>query len=151
MTSVWLLAKNDNFGERASRIVKNIFDDPVVQLLEHDSKLSDIIVPHTPADIILSYCCPVILDTAILSKVDLALNFHPGPVKYPGIGGYNFALYNNDSMYGTVCHIMEKIVDSGVIILHNEFSISNNETVSSLKYKARDYLLKLFLWKDESF
>ncbi len=146
MTRVWLLAKNDAFGEMASEIVKSYFNATFVQLLDPGSKLSDL-KKHRPKsiDLILSYCCPVILDTFILSRVNFALNFHPGPPKYPGIGGYNFALYNGDSMYGTVCHIMEKQVDTGAIIMCNEFYIADNDAVSSLRLKARTYLLQLLL------
>lgn len=146
MTRVWLLAKNDAFGELASEIVKSYFNEAFVQLLDPDSKLSDLI-NHRPKsiDLILSYCCPVVLGRSILSRVSLALNFHPGPPKYPGIGGYNFALYHGDSRYGTVCHVMEEKVDTGKIVMCNEFYIADNETVVSLRLKSRIYLLQLLL------
>ena len=40
-----------------------------------------------------------ILNKKFLSKADYAINFHPGPPEYRGIGCVNFALFNNERKY----------------------------------------------------
>src|SRR5438309_8525630 len=52
---------------------------------------------------VLSFVSPWIVPRALLSRARVALNFHPGPVEYPGIGCYNFALYEGATTYGAVC------------------------------------------------
>lgn len=95
-------------------------------------------------DYIISFLSPIIIPKSTLDKSDTKLNFHPGPPKYPGIGCYNFALHNGETMYGVVCHEMEEKVDTGRIILHKKFRISKGETVASLKEKSMLYLTAMF-------
>ena len=72
------------------------------------------------------------------------LNFHPSPPKYRGIGGYNYALYNKDDVFGvTVHHLVEKI-DSGKIIKVRYFPIIEFERASSLETRTGAYCLTLF-------
>lgn len=95
-------------------------------------------------DYIISYLAPHIIPKWILDKGEVCINFHPGPPKYPGIGGYNFALYNGDKTYGVVCHFMEEKVDTGKIIQQTIFPIYLEDTVVSLKERSQLELLKMF-------
>ena len=52
-------------------------------------------------DILISYLSPWIVKKISLNQTKLYnLNFHPGPPKFPGIGCYNFALYERVKNYG---------------------------------------------------
>ena len=95
-------------------------------------------------DYIISFLCPWILKKKSLKKAKIAINFHPAPPAYPGIGGYNFAIYNKDNTYGVTCHEMMPMVDSGNIIQVIEFNISLSESVQSLKNKSMEHLTNLF-------
>lgn len=96
-------------------------------------------------DYIISYLYPCIIPKTVLSLAkEHAINFHPAPPKYPGIGGYNFAIWNGDKDYGVMVHEMDEKVDSGTIYDVISFSISKEETVKSLKEKSMDYLFLLF-------
>lgn len=96
-------------------------------------------------DYVISYLAPNILNKTILESAKIAaINFHPGPPKYPGIGGYNFALYNGDKQYGVVAHYMEEKVDSGKIFDQRFFAIFPNDTVERLKERSMSSLLDLF-------
>lgn len=99
--------------------------------------------PSTEFDYVISYLSPWILPQAVLDK-GIAINFHPGPPKYPGIGGYNFALYNGDESYGVVAHFMEEKVDTGMIFDTSDFAIFPNDTVETLKERSMSALLDLF-------
>jgi len=96
-------------------------------------------------DMIISYLSPWIIPKNILEKTrKWNINFHPGPPDYPGIGCFNFAIYDNVKCYGATCHIMEPTVDSGQIIGVKRFRMSTRETVQSLSQKTYKSQLKLF-------
>ena len=60
-------------------------------------------------DLIISYLSTWIFPNAVLKKTKrFNINFHPGPPKYPGVGCFNFAIFNKDKFYGCTAHIMKK-------------------------------------------
>ncbi|NQU98281.1 hypothetical protein HQ533_02340 [Candidatus Woesearchaeota archaeon] len=95
-------------------------------------------------DYVISFLCPWIVPEWLLNKTKLAINFHPAPPKYPGIGCYNFAIYNKDKEYGVTCHYMISRVDSGKIVKVLRFPMYEDDTVLKLKERTIDYLVKLF-------
>lgn len=96
-------------------------------------------------DMIIAYITGWIVPISVLQKtIKWNLNFHPGPPEYPGIGCFNFAIYNSETIYGTTAHIMEPNVDTGEIIGVKRFSISKKETVKSLSDKTYENLFLLF-------
>jgi methionyl-tRNA formyltransferase len=72
------------------------------------------------------------------------LNFHPGPPEYPGIGCFNFAIYEDATEFGSTAHIMEPRVDSGKIIGVKKFVMDQTETVHSLNIKTYESQLSLY-------
>lgn len=96
-------------------------------------------------DWIVSFLSPWILPPHILKEATIgAINFHPGPPEYPGIGCYNFAIWEDAEFYGVTCHFMIKKVDAGPIIKTIGFPLIGNETVEILRQKSMMYLLILF-------
>jgi methionyl-tRNA formyltransferase len=85
-----------------------------------------------------------IINVEILNKIRFPINFHPGPTKYPGRGGYVWAIYQKSKYYGCVSHIMKKKVDSGRIIEEARFSIEKFDNVETLKFKSFLTNLRLF-------
>jgi len=73
-----------------------------------------------------------------------AINFHPGPPKYPGIGCYNYAIWNEDKEYGVTAHLMDEKLDHGKIIHCYRFPMYGNETIETLKNRAIVALKNLF-------
>ena len=101
----------------------------------------------TNYDLLISYLSPWIIPENILDKTKKwNINFHPGPPEYPGIGCFNFAIYNSEKKFGATAHIMEKSVDSGKIIGVERFDMSKIETVESLSIKTYDSLFKLYVF-----
>jgi len=72
------------------------------------------------------------------------INFHPGPPKYPGIGCYNYAIWNEDTNYGVTVHQMDEEIDAGQIIDFIEFKILKTDTIKTLKNRAMLWLKQLF-------
>ncbi len=96
-------------------------------------------------DYLISFCCPWIFKKKVLDCAKIAaINFHPAPPKYPGIGGYNYAIFNKDDIYGVTVHHMSEKVDTGGIINISEFPLYGNETAISLKNRSMNYLIELF-------
>ncbi len=96
-------------------------------------------------DIIISYISPWIIPESMLVKAkQYAINFHPGPPEYPGIGCTNFAIYEGAKDFGVTCHIMKKKVDSGKIISVKRFPVYENDSVLSLTDRAYSFILIQF-------
>ncbi len=84
-------------------------------------------------DFIISYLSPWIIKKNILSNTRFNnINFHPGPPNYPGIGCYNFAIYNEEKYYGVTAHIMNAKVDTGKILGVKKFKINKKITLERL-------------------
>ena len=57
-------------------------------------------------DYIFSFRSKYIVPIKILKKTKIAaINFHPGPPNYRGIGCINFSILNNEKFYGLTCHL----------------------------------------------
>jgi methionyl-tRNA formyltransferase len=96
-------------------------------------------------DICISYMSPWVIPHKLLLTIkDFAINFHPGPPEYRGIGCTNFAIYNNASKYGVTAHLMDTQVDSGKIIKVSYFPILLEDTLLELTQKCYKQLLGLF-------
>ncbi|MBA3935946.1 MAG: hypothetical protein H0X38_00640 [Planctomycetes bacterium] len=96
-------------------------------------------------DFLISYLSPWIVPQALLERARVAaINFHPGPPEYPGIGCFNFAIYEQASGYGVTCHHMKAQVDTGVIVAVRRFPLFATDTVHSLSTRSSANLLILF-------
>jgi methionyl-tRNA formyltransferase len=96
-------------------------------------------------DVLISYLSPwVIPSEALKHASEAAINFHPGPPEYPGIGCTNFALYEGASRYGVTCHHMERVPDTGRLIGVRRFAVLATDTVLSLTQRAHAHQLALF-------
>ena len=95
-------------------------------------------------DWIISFKSDLILSrTTLESARNGAINFHPCPPKYRGIGGYWWALQNKDSTFGVTCHHMDERIDNGTIIKVHSFPIDAQETEEALRNKAAIHSLIL--------
>ena len=100
------------------------------------------VVDSWTGDWIISFKSDLILEGNLLTRANCgAINFHPGPPKYRGVGGYVWALKNGDAEYGVTCHFMAERVDFGSIIDFEPFAIFPTETVSSLRFRTAVFLL----------
>ena len=96
-------------------------------------------------DLFISYISPWIVPKTVLDNTKKwNINFHPGPPEYPGIGCFNFAIYDAAKEFGATAHIMEPKVDSGRIVGVERFSMSENETVETLSNKTYESLYYLY-------
>ncbi len=96
-------------------------------------------------DLVVSYLSQWIIPEILLQNASMAaLNFHPGPPEYPGIGCTNFAIYDKADQFGVTCHHMVSKVDSGDIVAVNRFPIFETDTVYSITQQCYSHILHLF-------
>lgn len=139
-------SKKTLFCDYAVEILKRAFNEDDLLIVQGNvgTKFNDELSLYK-TDYIISFLSPWIIPKYMLEQSKIAsINFHPGSPKYPGTGCYNFALYNNEKIYGVTCHKMNAKVDTGDIIKVSHFPIYKDETVESLKLKSMIHLLKLF-------
>lgn len=96
-------------------------------------------------DLLISYLAQWIIPGSLLEKAKMAaINFHPGPPAYPGIGCTNFAIYNGEKVFGITCHHMLARVDSGSIIAVRRFPVFLTDTVFSITQRCYAEIWHLF-------
>src|SRR3977135_115641 len=118
-----LLAKPTEWSQHAGALAHALFGDRLrVVNLNRGDPFPELVREHY--SVILSFLSPLIVPVWLLDRTDSAINFHPGTADYPGIGCYNFALYENAEQYGAICHHMESKVDTGKIIAERRFKVS---------------------------
>ena len=85
-----------------------------------------------------------ILKKNILKKVNnVAINFHPGPPEFRGIGCVNYALYEKSNFYGCTTYLINEKVDYGKIINIKRFNISKINSVSEVLTKTYETMTSL--------
>ncbi len=93
-------------------------------------------------DIIISYLSQWIIPDEVLKNAEvMAINFHPGPPEYPGIGCTNFAVYDGVEEYGVTCHHMLAKVDTGKIISVKRFPVYKTDSVFSITQRCYAIIL----------
>jgi methionyl-tRNA formyltransferase len=78
----------------------------------------------TPDTRLISFCSSVIVPGAALAAMPgPSYNFHPGPPHRPGRYPSVFAVYDGDTRFGITVHEMEPKVDSGAIVVVDDFPV----------------------------
>lgn len=141
MEILFIGKKHDQNAKLASEYLKQIFPNAHIVFGVRGEKFPEDL-PWWKGDYIFSYLSPWIIPKGLLERAEMgAINWHPGPPEYPGIGCTNFAIYNNEKEFGITCHYMLDKVDTGKIVEVKRFSILENDTVFSITQKC--YLLIL--------
>jgi methionyl-tRNA formyltransferase len=140
---ILFIADNSIFSNIAYRCVQNFCPNTEGMFWEH----GDIPFPEIDnwkGDIILSFKADVVLSARILKNASTAaVNFHPAPPNYRGVGTYSWAIRNKEKIYGVTCHHIIEKIDFGKIIAVRYFPILKGETATSLKMRAGIYCLYL--------
>jgi methionyl-tRNA formyltransferase len=144
--SILFIGKKDDFYcEKAAEFVTLHFPEHKIVLGKRNDVFPENITSSWQGDYIISYLSPWIISEDLLKSAGkAAINFHPGPPEYPGIGCTNFAIYHEDKTYGVTCHHMNKKVDTGKIIAVRRFPVYESDTVLSLTHRCYAHILVLF-------
>lgn len=99
---------------------------------------------RSPVDFLISFLNPVIVPKTTLHTVRIAaVNIHPAPPEWPGVGCVSYALFRGDREFGVTAHVMTEDVDAGPIIRVIRFPVLEFDDNESLSLRARDYSLIL--------
>lgn len=142
---VLFIAKAENFyAKTAAEFIHLHFENPLIVF----SKRGDAIpqeVLDWKGDLLISYLAQWIIPDTVLEKASYAaINLHPGPPEYPGIGCTNFAIYNGEKEFGITCHHMLAKVDSGSVIAVRRFPVFETDNVFSVTQRCYTFILHLF-------
>ena len=96
-------------------------------------------------DVLLNFLAPMIVPDVVLRSVRRdAINFHPAPPAWPGIGSASYALYHGDATFGATAHRMTTTIDGGEIVRVATFSVEPDDTCATLSERALRTSLRLF-------
>jgi len=144
MKILFITKKGDLNAQIASEYLKQIHSSAVIVFGDRKTPFPKEVLSWK-GDYIFSYLSPWIIPNSLLERAEKgAINWHPGPPEYPGIGCTNFAIYNKESKFGITCHYMKKKVDTGDIIEVRRFSILKKDTVYSITQKCYTQILFSF-------
>ena len=143
--SIFFIGKRGNHNcEQAEHYIKRHFKNYSSLMLNRGEKLSEV-DENWSGDYIISYLSPAILSKKLLNNVGVAaLNFHPGPPEYPGIGCTNFAVYDEVGEYGVTCHHMKETVDTGDIVFVERFKVYERDDVYARTNRCYAHLQTMF-------
>ena len=94
-------------------------------------------------DVIFSFKNYMIIPKEITQST-FCVNFHPGPPEHPGSCSANWALYYQDKTFGVTAHLMNGLVDNGLIFRVRRFPILPEDDLDGLIEKADIEVLMLF-------
>ncbi len=128
---VLYIAENSAWGDIGYKTVSAAFREVTPILWSPGMPKPDISDWH--GDWIISFKSDLILPRSVIEHARKgAVNFHPCPPKYRGLGGYWWAIHNNDDSFGVTCHHMNERIDHGDIIKVADIRIWQRETVEHI-------------------
>lgn len=105
----------------------------------------DAVLTREPVDFLFNFLSPVILRSQTVSRVRrAAINFHPAPPEWPGVGSASYALFENAREFGATAHVMTERVDAGPILRVHRFPILPGDTCEPLFERGLNCSLQLF-------
>jgi len=144
MKVLFIGKKDDERAETAAEYLRSKFTDCEIIFGQRKDKFPDFFKSWS-GDYIFSYLSPwIISKTLLLNASSGAINWHPGPPEYPGIGCTNFAIYNNEKVFGITCHYMKAKVDTGKIIEVRRFPVTAEDGVFSMTQNCYSEILSSF-------
>jgi methionyl-tRNA formyltransferase len=144
MSLLFLGKAGDPYSERArDTLLRQIPDATVV--LGRRGDPTPVAFSAWRGRYVVSYLSPWIVPADLLARAErAAINFHPGPPEYPGIGCTNFAVYEGATVYGVTCHHMAPRVDTGAIIAVRRFPVTPADDVYSITQRCYAQIATLF-------
>jgi len=146
---ILLTSDREHLSSAAETFARKLFDVKHVSRYPRDAKhLAAEVTDLTrggEVDFLFNYLSPVIVPERILQSIKrAAVNFHPAPPEWPGIGSASYALFEGDETFGVTAHLMTSKVDSGPIVRSMRFPIVPDDDCESLFQRALNFSLFLF-------
>jgi len=146
---ILLTSDNEQLASSAEAFARSLFD--VRHVSRHNRNQKALppevvdLIDRSEIDFLFNFLSPMIIPGNILRAVKrAAVNFHPAPPEWPGVGSASYALYENDQSFGVTAHVMTEKIDAGPIVRVVRFPIFPADTCDRLFDRALNYTLILF-------
>lgn len=134
-------------GTEATPVIEILSDFTPDTPLEIATNLEELQKALTPNSRLITFGSPLIVPKELLDLLNIpAYNIHPGPPEHPGIYPSVFALYAQETGFGTTVHEMSSRVDEGPIVYVDRFDISKN--IHRLSLDTQSFLSVLSLCRE---
>ena len=143
-TALLFYRKNCKYSEKLIIFLKKYTKNLYLVENENNKAIKNIKkIKKRKYDYIFCFRSFYILKKDLISKAKIAaINFHPGPPNYRGIGCLNYAIYEGANLYGSTCHIIDEKIDNGKIIDVKKFKLSKKYSVDDLQKITYTVMLK---------
>lgn len=140
-----IVRKKDTYSKNLlNYLKKNVTNILVLYSEDSKSYLFKKKINKWKGDYIFSFRSKFILKKNILKKAKkMSINFHPGPPEYRGIGCANFAILNDEKVFGVTAHIINNKIDNGKILKVIYFKFNKSWNLKLLLKKTHQSLLEL--------
>lgn len=140
-----IVKKKDIYSKNFLKFIKKNFSNVLILYSEDRfKKLFISKISNWNGNYIFSFRSKFILNNKIIKKANkYAINFHPGPPEYRGIGCINYAIINREKKYGVTAHIINNAIDSGRILKVKYFSIDQKNNLKKILDQTHRYLYSL--------
>ena len=136
---------NCKFSKKIINFLKKKFTKVDIFLSKNSSSKPSKKIVNWKGDFIFCFRSFFILDNKFIKKARFyAINFHPGPPEYRGIGCVNFSLLNNEKKYGCTSHLINHKIDNGKIINVKRFLIKSKDGVDDVLNNTYKYQFSQF-------
>jgi methionyl-tRNA formyltransferase len=140
---LFICRKNDTLSFKIYKILKKKFSHITIFYSKTYNEKINSKIKSWKGDYILSFRSLLILPNSVIKNAKIAaINFHPGPPEYRGVGCLNYSIFNDDSHYGVTAHLMNHKIDSGKILKVLRYRISKKKNLDKILEQTHQ---KLFL------
>lgn len=127
----------------AANYAREFFDVKQVQWHKRDSHT--LREPCERANYLFNFLSAPFVPLAERMKFEAAINFHPAPPEYPGVGSASRALYDRRMWHGVTAHLMDDQYDHGLILRVRRFPIHVSWGYQDLFEYSLEQSLSLFV------
>lgn len=114
------------------------------QVVRHDRSDTHLKESLYPADVLLNFLSAPKVPASELRRFDKAINFHPAPPEYPGVGSASLAIYDRRPTHGTTAHLMTDVLDAGRVLRVRRFPVDRAWGYKALWERSLEECLALF-------
>ncbi len=140
--NVVLLLSDDPICDKAESYAHDLLNVVHVQRHPRNAKHLD---PMPEADVLLNFLSAPRVPFEVINRYRDALNFHPAPPEYPGVGSASLALYDLRKTHGVTVHRMRETFDSGEILRVARFPIEEGWGYKQLWQRSLEECLAQFI------
>jgi methionyl-tRNA formyltransferase len=146
---ILLTSNHEHLSAAAESFARTVFDVRHVSRYARDARHLEREVETACAtgsvDFLLNFLSPVIVPQRIVRAVRCAaINFHPAPPEWPGVGSASYALYEEHETFGVTAHLMTEQIDGGPILRSTRFPILPDDNCESVFARALNFSMFLF-------